>query len=451
MRMKTGFRKGAGFFAVMMLAAILFPAGHAFAAERLLDTGDKLVVVIDPGHGGDNLGTQENGHLEKAMTLTTAQAMYDRLSLYDGVEVYMTRTGDESLSLKERAEFAESVGADFLFSVHYNASENHELFGSEVWVSVSPPFNGYGYQFGRELLEDFKEYGLFIRGVKSRLGDQGNYYGIIREAEALKIPAVIIEHCHVDEARDEGYCDSQEDLKTFGRMDADAVAKYFGLKSSALGIDASGAQLAEADLSSVAPLSDRDSTAPEICQISQEETDGAESRRAVTVTAADYDTCLLYYSYSLDGGSTYSQREPWPECDALTGKYPDTFTLNLDIPAGTGAELIVRAYNKYDLYTESNVLTITPQEDEQALEAMAPVEPESAESGEPEDSGVKILELERLSEREQQQPEESNEQAVSVRFRDFLLVCLALAVFLFLILLTSQVITAVRGKKRRRR
>lgn len=121
------------------LALMLLNPLEAEAADRLQDTGDRLVIVIDPGHGGNNRGTLENNHEEKFMTMITARAMYDELIKYDGVEVYLTRTEDVSMTLEERAKFAESVDADFMFSIHYNASENHELFGAEVWVSsVSP-------------------------------------------------------------------------------------------------------------------------------------------------------------------------------------------------------------------------------------------------------------------------------------------------------------------------
>ena len=193
-------------FVYMFLAVLLssfWLSETLQAAPRLQETSGKTVIVIDPGHGGENRGTIENNHEEKLMTMTTALAMYEELLLYDDVEVYLTRTEDTDMSLKERAAFAQSVDADFLFSIHYNASVNHEIFGSEVWVSSVSPYNGYGYQFGYEFLSDMKDMGLTIRGVKTRLGSKGaDYYGIIRESVALDIPAVIIEHCHVDEERD---------------------------------------------------------------------------------------------------------------------------------------------------------------------------------------------------------------------------------------------------------
>lgn len=59
------------------LALMLLNPLEAEAADRLQDTGDRLVIVIDPGHGGNNRGTLENNHEEKFMTMITARAMYD--------------------------------------------------------------------------------------------------------------------------------------------------------------------------------------------------------------------------------------------------------------------------------------------------------------------------------------------------------------------------------------
>ena len=449
MRRKTGFRKGAGFFTLMtILVAALFPFGTVHAADRLQDVGSKLVIVIDPGHGGENLGTIENGYEEKSMTIVTALAMYEELSLYDDVEVHLTRTGDaeKDIKLEDRAAFAASVEADFLFSIHYNASANHELFGSEVWVSAFAPFNGYGYQFGYELLGDMRDLGLLIRGVKTRLGENGdNYYGIIRYSEAVGIPAVIIEHCHVDEARDEVYCDTQEKLQEFGRMDATAVARYFGLKSSVLGVDYSGYSLTSSSDTTAVPATVRDGTEPDVCQIDLLEADYATGLLSLTVTAADYDSPLLYYSYSLDGGETFQPREPWPGSDTLTGSYHDTFTLNLKIPTDTSPTVILRAYNMYDLYTESNAW-ISPQmyqykEQEEILEVSGSVQATETPA-EPDD----VEEISDEDERNFPGPEEKSE----VSFLTFLKICLVVVFILFIILLVSQSISGLIRRKRRR-
>lgn len=348
--------------AVTVLFAGLLFSGNVQAAPRLQNPGEKTVIVIDPGHGGENRGTIENGYEEKYMTMTTASAMYEELKLFDQVEVYLTHTEDVDMSLKKRAEFAQSVDADFLFSVHFNASLNHELFGSEVWVSSVSPYNNYGYQFGYEFLTDMRNLGLLVRGVKTRLGDGGaDYYGIIRESVALGIPAVILEHCHVDEARDEMFCNTDDKLTAFGKADAHAVARYFGLKSSALDVDYSESSLVETDGESPVKMTLADSTEPEFCLLDFSEADYEAGTLSLTVSAADEDSPLLYYSYSLDGGYTFSPRQAWPESDTLTGTYPDSFLLELTIPPATVPEVTVRAYNMYDLYTESNPY-ISPRE-----------------------------------------------------------------------------------------
>ncbi len=476
---------------VFFLAGILsFPVQ---AADRLQSTGEKVVIVIDPGHGGENRGTIENNHEEKLMTMVTAQAMYDELCLYDNVEVYLTRTGDVDMSLAERAEFAKEKNADFMFSVHYNASASHELFGSEVWVSAFAPYNGYGYQFGCELLTAMREKGLFIRGVKTRIDNRGDYYGIIREAVGRDIPAVIIEHCHVDEERDEVYCATEEQLRAFGRTDAEAVAKYFGLKSDILQVDYSSHPLADVGANPV-PATAIDDSEPDICQIEVLEERYEKGVLSLKVTAADYDSPLLYYSYSLDGGKSFSRRELWPGCDTLAGTYTDSFTLDLQIPAGTTPSVILRAYNLYDLYLDSNCYLSrriytdksTSQAPGSGLQETGPGSSGGleAQNGRPNGGGTSdglsgsvenaqtgsagLTDALEAGEKQADQVQADGTEALSdkmvtaqalsdgaemkkeVSLFTFLIICMIVVIVLFFLLLISQLIANRRKRKRRR-
>lgn len=126
-----------------------------------------MVIVIDPGHGGENRGGEVPGQfLEKELTLQTAQAMKQTLEQFEGVEVYLTRTTDQELSLEERAQIAKAYGADFLFSLHYNMSSEHNLYGSEVWTSAFGQYYSAGQTFGRLQLAEMAGKGQYIRGVK---------------------------------------------------------------------------------------------------------------------------------------------------------------------------------------------------------------------------------------------------------------------------------------------
>ena len=200
-----------------------------------------VVVAIDPGHGGENLGAECNGYTEKNLTMIVALAMKEELEKYEGIEVYLTREGDKDMSLEERAEFAASKNADFLFCLHFNMSAEHDLFGSEVWVSAFGEEHQEGYSFASGEMELLEEMGLYPRGIKTRLNDRGeDYYGIIRHSTARGIPSALIEHCHLDQENDTSFYTSGEGLERLGILDATAVARYYGLKSEILGVDYSG-------------------------------------------------------------------------------------------------------------------------------------------------------------------------------------------------------------------
>ncbi|MBA2715205.1 MAG: N-acetylmuramoyl-L-alanine amidase, partial [Rubrobacteraceae bacterium] len=69
-------------------------------------------VVLDPGHGGTDSGAvHNNGLQEKVQTLNVARSLKTLLE-NDGCPVFMTRTEDETLSNTQRANRANTTGAD---------------------------------------------------------------------------------------------------------------------------------------------------------------------------------------------------------------------------------------------------------------------------------------------------------------------------------------------------
>jgi len=79
-----------------------------------------LVIVVDAGHGGHDLGAPGPHSLEKDLALDIARRL--RRELEDrGATVLMTRDGDYFISLQGRCDFANSRHADIFFSVHINS------------------------------------------------------------------------------------------------------------------------------------------------------------------------------------------------------------------------------------------------------------------------------------------------------------------------------------------
>ena len=467
---KLGIRKRIVSFFCATVVALIFvcPKLTVDAAERVQPVGDTVVIVIDPGHGGSNLGTQSGHTIEKEMTMVTAKAMYQELLQYDNVEVYLTHTEDVDISLAQRAQFAAEVGADFLFSIHYNASENHSMYGSEVWVSCQKPYNAYGFQFGYLHLESMAEKGLFIRGVKNRQdGPNKDYYGIIRESAALSVPAVIIEHCYVDEERDAEYITNEEGFAEFGRADALSVAKYFGLKSTALGVDYSGEalNLQPASADSLVQQTLPDNTHPDVCEIELRECDYETGDANITVRAADYDSPLIYYDYSIDNGLTWSKLETWPGSNTLTGAYTDTFQLKIKIPEGVRPNIAVRAYNITDLYKQSNVLKFDQAIARQNHDESPATDPgsEGAEGRDASSGDYEQKKAEAATEPLEHKRDsigtttfmpvanETEDAEESIGIMTFLKFCLALVIVLFIIVLTTQTLNYQKRRNRRHR
>lgn len=77
-------------------------------------------IVIDPGHGGADPGAiGVSGIYEKDVTLDVATRLARRLRSH-GYRVLMTRTGDETRSLRERVDFANAEATDLFVSIHLN-------------------------------------------------------------------------------------------------------------------------------------------------------------------------------------------------------------------------------------------------------------------------------------------------------------------------------------------
>jgi N-acetylmuramoyl-L-alanine amidase len=91
-------------------------------------------VVIDPGHGGNNMGAiGPYGVHEKYVTLQIAMKLGELLKASENVVVFYTRVADVAVSLPDRAEMANALDADLFLSIHCNAAENTEANGIETF------------------------------------------------------------------------------------------------------------------------------------------------------------------------------------------------------------------------------------------------------------------------------------------------------------------------------
>jgi N-acetylmuramoyl-L-alanine amidase len=92
------------------------------------------VVVLDPGHGGQDSGATCGGVLEKDLTLDVARRI-DRLLNSEGIATLMTRVGDTYVSLADRAAFANRVRKCIFVSIHFNEDNKPVASGVETYYA----------------------------------------------------------------------------------------------------------------------------------------------------------------------------------------------------------------------------------------------------------------------------------------------------------------------------
>lgn len=95
---------------------------------------NKLIVVIDPGHGGVDPGAQVKTIREADLMLSLAKVVAEEIERLDNTTVILTRKIDEFTSLDERLMLAVRVGADLFISLHADTVKKGKASGSTVYT-----------------------------------------------------------------------------------------------------------------------------------------------------------------------------------------------------------------------------------------------------------------------------------------------------------------------------
>jgi N-acetylmuramoyl-L-alanine amidase len=103
----------------------------AYSLSRQLGLG-AAKIVIDPGHGGHDPGAPGPGVSEAEIVLDVSLRL-EALLREAGLDVVLTRRGDEYVPLEERPAIAMHEQADLFLSIHANASRNRSARGIETY------------------------------------------------------------------------------------------------------------------------------------------------------------------------------------------------------------------------------------------------------------------------------------------------------------------------------
>ncbi len=140
------------------------------------------LIILDPGHGADDVGCSYDGINEKDINYDIALRLKKLLNELD-YKVIFTHDDGEYVSPYARAKFANRKGGDLYISIHQNASDNTDAAGIETWYSLRNPRS-------IRLAEMIQSRFIADTGAENRGAKLTNSLIVIRET---KMPSVLIE------------------------------------------------------------------------------------------------------------------------------------------------------------------------------------------------------------------------------------------------------------------
>lgn len=116
------------------LTLVIAPDPPVSFGDRMIASSSWPVIVIDPGHGGNDAGTTNHGVKEKNETLDVALRLNDLLHSYN-LQTVLTRDTDRYVALSERAAIANRLPEAIFVSIHFNDSRVSSVEGVETYYS----------------------------------------------------------------------------------------------------------------------------------------------------------------------------------------------------------------------------------------------------------------------------------------------------------------------------
>lgn len=145
----------------------------------------KITVIIDAGHGGNDHGAKHELLTEKEITAQICDKI-KALHTNENIEIVFTRTGDNAMTLAERADFINQIKPDIVVSIHVNYNKNSTTSGFEIYTpKAESATREKSVAFATQLAEKLSEnINAKNRGIKEAP------FFILNKSE---VPAMVVE------------------------------------------------------------------------------------------------------------------------------------------------------------------------------------------------------------------------------------------------------------------
>ena len=196
-------------------------------AQNGKDQTRNPIVVIDPGHGGKDVGaTTRNGIKEKDIALDIASKMVvlNNTLFKNSIRLFLTRYTDTLISLDDRTELTKRVKADIFISIHCNQALNRTASGTEVFIhpksEVHASASAYlGFTIQKGLAD--------ILGIKNRGIKYGNFQ-VLRDSSSSSA-SILLELGFLSQIDEAIYLTKEESQYAIALVILQSIIKFLGL------------------------------------------------------------------------------------------------------------------------------------------------------------------------------------------------------------------------------
>ena len=184
------------------------------------DAPKKIQVLLDPGHGGKDTGSEAAGTPEKTLNLSIALLVEEELK-NAGIEVEMTRSSDQPVSLDERAALANENKVQAFVSIHQNSfKDDRSIRGLEVWYNDVKSSGAAG---SRKLADAIHTYAKQTAGTSDRGTVPDEKLKVLR---TTTVPACLIEVGYLTNTTDKNLIFSESYQKELAKNIARGIQEF---------------------------------------------------------------------------------------------------------------------------------------------------------------------------------------------------------------------------------
>jgi N-acetylmuramoyl-L-alanine amidase len=209
---------------LLLVAAISIKAKNKF--DEIINPAEKITVVIDAGHGGQDGGaiSSDGKSREKELTLELIKAIKAQ-NTSSNVHIVLTRENDIYQSPQEKAAIASNADADLFISIHVASEPFNRTIkksGMEVFVAKDEHRNSYASRlFASSVIANFNtNYGIPVSPNPLQRGP-----GIF-VLQANDFPSILIEAGYISNPKDLSYLQTTEAREIFAKNILAAIAAY---------------------------------------------------------------------------------------------------------------------------------------------------------------------------------------------------------------------------------